>query len=53
MQVSHDELGARLERLRASGPLDRPLLVRVPEHVYYLTGFERRVMHPRRSSSRR
>ena len=40
MRVSHDEIGARLERLRASGPLARPLLVRVPEHIYYLTGFE-------------
>jgi Xaa-Pro aminopeptidase len=40
MLVPHDELEARLERLRASGPLDYQLLVRVPEHVYYLTGVE-------------
>jgi Xaa-Pro aminopeptidase len=40
MRVTHDEFGARLERLRSLAPLDLPLLVRVPEPVYYLTGSE-------------
>jgi hypothetical protein len=40
MGVPHDELAARMERLRGLVRLDRPLLVRVPEHIYYLTGHE-------------
>jgi len=38
--VPRDELAARMERLRGLVSLDRPLLVRVLEHIFYLTGHE-------------